>query len=364
MYSLKKNPDGAHVVVALSGGVDSAVAAYLLKQAGYRVTGVIMRIWDPSLPAPVVTRSACFGPDEEQDVEDAQKVCDHLDIKLHVLDCGREFRDVVLSLFRSEYQSGRTPNPCVFCNRHIKFDQIHNMLHQADISFDYFATGHYSRIVDTVAGKMLGCAIDKKKDQSYFLYRLGRNLLARTIFPLGKITKNEVREIASVAGLSVADKEESQDFYSGDYRELLENLNMSSSEGNIIDISGVVLGVHRGIHNFTIGQRKGLGICSTEPLYVIGIDAARNDVIVGPQAARMKQKLIASDTVLFVDNFPQNLHAKIRSTHTPAACSVTQSGGTLEILFDKPQENITPGQSVVLYDGDLVIGGGIIGKTY
>jgi tRNA-specific 2-thiouridylase len=242
----------------------------------------------------------------------------------------------------------------------MKFDLIQKKLHESGIDFEYFATGHYARIKNTGKGFSLLRAIDKHKDQSYFLYRLDRNQLAKTLFPLGEMTKHDVRKVAVSAVLSVSEKAESQDFYSGDYRELLKNLAVSTGNGNIIDQAGTILGTHTGIHNFTIGQRKGLGICSSEPLYVTGIDVNSKNIIVGPGSSRLKKSLVARDLNLLTDNTPQMLQARIRSTHKPADCSVKLTGDNMEVLFDDLQENITPGQSVVVYDGDIVIGGGIL----
>jgi len=351
---------GRHVVAALSGGVDSAVAAYLLKKSGYEVTGVIMRIWDPSLPMPSGERSACFGPDEDRDIDDAKRVCERLGIELRVVDCGSAFRRVVLDYFRSEYEQGRTPNPCVFCNRHIKFDLIQRLMRESGLCFDFFATGHYARTIDTGGGMMLCRAADRAKDQSYFLYRLDRNQIGQTIFPLGDMTKQEVRTTAETVGLPVSHKEESQDFYAGDYRELLQHLHIEGKAGNIVDESGRVLGRHNGVHHYTIGQRRGLGIASSEPLYVVGMDAERGEVIVGRQSARLKRRLVADSLNMFVDRLPAAVQAQIRSSHTAAACAATLSNDTLEVVFDEPQENITPGQSVVVYEGDVVLGGGVI----
>lgn len=360
-----KTSMAAKAVVALSGGVDSAVAAYLLKNSGYDVTGVIMSIWDNSLPPPPLMRSACFGPDEKRDIRDAEKVCERLGIELRVLDCAGEFRHVVLEYFLREYQQGRTPNPCVFCNRHIKFDLIQRLLRESGLRFDVFATGHYARIIDAGGdGKMLCAAIDRPKDQSYFLYRLTRDQLARTVFPLGEMTKEEVRRIASDRRLPVSDKEESQDFYTGDYRDLLKHLGVDASPGNIVDEHGNVIGTHTGIHNYTIGQRKGLGISSHKPYYVNAINAGRNEVVVGPESARMKRKLIADKLNLLVANLPSTAQAKIRSTHTAAPCVAELFGDSLEAIFNEPQENVTPGQSVVLYDDDVVLGGGVIREAY
>jgi tRNA-specific 2-thiouridylase len=285
-----------------------------------------------------------------------------LGIELLVLDCSHAFRERVLSSFRTDYEQGRTPNPCVLCNSLLKFDMIQHLVREAGVVFDLFATGHYARIIHSPEGRLLGRARERAKDQSYFLYRLNPAQLDHTLFPLGEMTKEHVRSEAVAAGLAVAEKEESQDFYSGDYRDLLKHLDTASGSGPIVDTAGNVLGSHEGIHHFTVGQRKGLGLCSAQPLYVIEIDASRNAVVVGHRAQRCKQWLFADTLNLFVsaDALPQSLDAQIRSGHAAASCCVKYSAGGIEVTFDEPQENIAPGQSVVLYHNDLVLGGGII----
>lgn len=352
-----------NAVVAMSGGIDSSVVAWLLKSKGYNVTGVIMKIWDERLPRPAGAGNACFGPDEEHDVADAQRVCDSLGIPLRVVDCSDEFRTVILEYFRTEYERGRTPNPCVFCNRLIKFEQIQKYVLQNNIPFDVFATGHYARIDRSTGVSRLKKASDALKDQSYFLYRLTPQQLAVTAFPLGEMAKKEVREIARQAGLIVAEKEESQDFYAGDYRDLLTNLNVASTPGNIVDTAGKVLGRHDGIHTVTIGQRKGLGISSKEPLYVVALDPARNEVVLGTKLDGLKTGLVATDLNMFVEELPAILMARYRSNSTPVPCNATLDGGNLTVMFNQEISGITPGQSVVLYEGDLVVGGGVIERA-
>jgi tRNA-specific 2-thiouridylase len=348
-------------VVAMSGGVDSSVAAYLMQKQGYDVTGAIMKIWDKSLPEPHSLKKSCFGPDEEQDVEDARRVCDRLGIPLRVLDCAHEFMSVILDYFRAEYEHGRTPNPCVFCNRLLKFDMIQRLLKESGLVYDVFATGHYARVERTSASaSILKRAKDISKDQSYFLYRLSGELLASTRFPLGELTKKYIREMAREIGLATSEKEESQDFYAGDYRDLLDSLGVNAAPGTIVDTDGRVLGTHAGLHLFTIGQRKGLGVTSAAPLYVVEIRPDRNEVVVGPRDEKWKTGLYADDLNMFTDTLPQKVQAKIRSSHTAASCTAERTGDTLHVTFDEQQEGITPGQSVVLYDGDTVLGGGVI----
>ena len=349
-----------NVVVGMSGGVDSSVAAYLLQRSGYTVYGTIMKIWDKSLPARMPLRSACFSPDEDHDLNDAQKVCDILSIPLHVLDCSQEFHDQILSYFKAEYEKGRTPNPCVFCNRHLKFDLINKKLRENGLQYDFFATGHYARIIRQENGYQLGRALDRSKDQSYFLYRLAKDQLAEILFPLGELTKDEVRSIARSINLPVSSRPESQDFYAGDYRDLLSSLNVNAPCGRIVNRQGRTLGMHRGLHNYTIGQRKKLGVCSTQPLYVLEINADRNEIVVGSKNEQRQWGLIARSLNLLVNEFPPVLHAKTRSTQEPVPCTINIQGDTMTVQFAQPLESITPGQSIVFYDADIVVGGGII----
>lgn len=267
------------IAVGLSGGVDSSVAALLLKQQGYDVTGITMSIWNGS-GAQELRKKSCYGPDEKYDIENAREVCCLLDIPFHVIDCSDQYSERVLKIFREEYLAARTPNPCIICNYKIKFGYLPEMAKSSGIEFDMFATGHYAR-VEYNAEKdryLLEKGIDPKKDQSYFLYMLSQSQLRKTLFPTGTLTKDEVREIARLAGLPVWDREESQDFCSGDYRELL---GAREYEGEIVHVDGRVLGKHKGLWNFTPGQRRGLSVSDSEPLYVVKLDNRLNRVIVG-----------------------------------------------------------------------------------
>ncbi|MBN1983859.1 MAG: tRNA 2-thiouridine(34) synthase MnmA, partial [Chitinivibrionales bacterium] len=266
--------------------------------------------------------------------------------------------------FQKEYIAGRTPNPCVICNHQIKFGLLPSLvrsLHNCD--FDYFATGHYARIeFDPIIQRyLLKKGVNSHKDQSYFLYRLSQEQLATTLFPLGAFEKTTVRSIAAQAGLPVHDKVESQDFYSGDYTDLISG---NRTPGEIVDTAGTVLGIHNGIMNFTIGQRKGLGIAIGRPLYVVGLDSNKNRVIVGDKKFLENHGLKATQLNIITDHIPQQASVKIRSTASAVACRCwidkEQSPATLTVEFEQPQSAVTPGQSAVVYDGDTVCGGGFI----
>ena len=351
------------VLVGLSGGVDSAVTAALLKRQGYNVAGVTMAIWgDKKAVSHKGGHGACLGPDEKEDIEAASKTANYLDIPYYVIDCSKEYDEIVLKYFREEYLSGRTPNPCIRCNSLIKFGVLPFVAKERGIEFDKFATGHYARIIKKGNIYYLAKGEDKLKDQSYFLYRLVQEQLKNIIMPLGEYTKTEVRELAKSFGLNVSDKPDSQDFYEGNYNELLS---ISEKEGNIVSTNGEILGKHKGIWNYTIGQRKGIGISSTEPLYVIKLDKDTNTVIVGNIDNTFKKCLIAKEL-----NYPSGIKitngtyfAKIRSNQKPQECRVEVIGDKIKAEFSEYQKSIAVGQSVVIYDGDIVAAGGIIEDT-
>jgi tRNA-specific 2-thiouridylase len=360
------NSSHTKVAVGLSGGVDSSVAAALLKQSGYVVTGITMEIFDGSIAVEETARHACYGPGEEDDVTAATAVCEKLAIPYSVIDLRREYRDHVIDYFRNEYLAGRTPNPCIVCNRRLKFGFLLEKAKAAGIDFEYFATGHYARIEKDEGRFLLRRAADGDKDQTYFLYGLTQQQLAHTIFPLGTHTKDRVREIAHSLGLETAYRLESQDFIAGrDYTPLFADGEIR--QGDIVDVNGCLLGKHRGIIHYTIGQRRGLGIASDRPLYVMDIDAEKNRIIVGEKKNLYAKGLIASDlNFLAVASLDRSyeVKARIRLRHTAAAANLhPYRNDKVKVLFKEPQAAVTPGQSVVFYRGDTVFGGGIIEKA-
>jgi len=353
------------IAVGMSGGVDSSVAALLLKEQGHDVTGITMSVWDNKRTLNPAGKHACYGPDEKEDIDKARQICRLLDIPFHVFDCSKEYNDIIIEYFRTEYFAGRTPNPCVECNHKIKFNVLLQSAKSFGINFDKFATGHYARV--EFDGKteryLLKKGADKKKDQSYFLYKLNQPQLADIIFPLGDMTKETVRNLAVKNNIPVSEEEESQDFYSGDYRDLLDT---QEKEGNIILTNGKILGKHKGIWNFTTGQRKGLGIAFPEPLYVLRLDRETNSVIVGIKDEINNSKFIVNKlnwiTEKPASSFSAN--ARIRSTSNEFKSVIeplNENEAKVELL--DTNESISPGQSAVFYQDDYVIGGGIIDRV-
>lgn len=346
------------VLAAMSGGVDSSVAAWLLKNEGYDVTGVTMCL---GVKEDGLERAKCCGPEA---LEDARLVCDTLGIRHYVLDYAGELEEKVIARFVSEYGRGRTPNPCVDCNRFLKFGTL---LEKARaMGFDYLATGHYARIDKINGGFVLRKPKDRRKDQSYFLYPIAREDLGSILFPLAPYTKDEVRAIAEREKIPVFAKEESQDLCFVTRKELPEFLGSRAAglrPGPIADSRGKVLGQHRGIHFYTIGQRSGLGISSAEPLYVIAIDPQRNRIIVGGREQLKAKGLIAGDLIILTGEWPpqaKEILAKIRYRKKEVPCRVEQLQDKVRVIFAEPQESVTPGQAVVFYEGDAVLGGGVI----
>lgn len=357
------------VVVAMSGGVDSSVTAALLKQDGCQVIGATMQIWPPNELGDEADKfGGCCGFDA---VSEAKSVAHTLGIPHYVMNFRNEFAQKVIDNFCREYSLGRTPNPCIRCNEHIKFDALLNRA--KELGADFIATGHYTRIeYDEVNDRyLLKKGVDRGKDQSYVLYIMSQNQLKHTLMPLGVFTKEKVRQIARELGLSVADKAESQEICfipDGNYSSFLkEYMPDVAKPGPILDREGNTLGEHRGILFYTIGQRKGLGISAEEPMYVVAIDRVRNAIIVGSKEDVYRDELIAADINWISMESPKQpleLKAKIRYRHREADAVITPvSKGEVHVKFSRPQMAITPGQAIVFYHKDTVVGGGTIEQT-
>ena len=348
------------VAVGLSGGVDSAVAALLLKQSGQEVLGITMSIWRDNPCYKAGSGDACFGPGEKQDIEQARGLAEIIGIPYRVLNCAEQYQKIVLDYFKNEYLTGRTPNPCVFCNSQVKFGALVELARQSGLQFDRFATGHYANIKEVNGRYVLQKARDAQKDQTYFLYRLRQEQLKQIIFPLGGLLKSEVRDIAKKNNLPVSGKPDSQDFYSGDYNDLIA---APDKPGNIVDTSGKVLGAHNGYWHYTVGQRKGLGIAAERPLYVLNLDACKNEVLVGYEEETLCAGLIADNLNWLIAEKPEQMSAwvKIRSAQKEFPAEIIPHGAdSIEVRFAEPQKAVTKGQSVVVYDGESVAGGGVI----
>lgn len=353
------------VVVGMSGGVDSSATAALLLEQDYEVVGVTLKLW----PQDCVSRAEdkCCGP---QAVTDARAVCHQLGIPYYLIDEAAEFQNRVIGYFADEYRAGRTPNPCVMCNQNLKFGRL---LSRADqLGARFIATGHFARVEPSADGRrtLLKRGRDPRKDQSYFLFSLRQDQLARALFPLGDKTKSDTREVARHCRLKTADKEESMEICfvpDNDYGRFLQQAKLvEKHRGEIVDLAGKVLGHHDGIEFYTIGQRKGLGLSSAKPLYVIELDAAGNRVVVGDDSALDKDEFVADrcNWIAF-DSPPQSFEAavKIRYSHPGAAATVTAlPGSRARVKLHAAQRAITPGQAAVFYQGDLVLGGGWIAR--
>jgi len=350
------------IIVGMSGGVDSTVAALLLKEQGHDVIGVIMKVYSGG-PSLTKQANACYSPDEDRDIEYTEKVAHSLGIPFHVFDLKDAYRRNVLDYVSDEYCSGRTPNPCVRCNQHLKFNLLGEAAQAAGLSFDCFATGHYARVeYSSETGRyLLKKGKDKKRDQSYFLCMLSQKQLQHILFPIGEYTKTTVREIAREHNLINSSRVDSQDFAAGSYRHLLGK---ESRAGHIKDKHGTILGTHSGIWEYTIGQRKGLGIARGKPLYVTGIDYENNTVYVGDEEELLQKELIARDAnwvSIASLTSPMKVKAKIRSSHPDADAVINpRNNGTIQVTFAEPQKSLTPGQMVVFYDDDVLVGGAVI----
>jgi tRNA-specific 2-thiouridylase len=349
----------------MSGGVDSSVGAYLLKQAGFECIGVTMKLFANEDLGADRDRSCC----SLSDVKDAQIVAYHLDMPHYVLNFAEDFKGLVIRKFIETYRNGGTPNPCIDCNRYLKFEKL--LRRAAQIEFDYIATGHYARIEQGGERFLLKKAQDAKKDQSYVLYTMTQDQLAHSLFPLGDLTKEEVREIAAAQGFVNARKRDSQDICfapDGDYAGFIEQYTGETAlPGNVVDEAGKILGTHRGLIRYTIGQRRGLGLSFPEPRYVAAKSAADNTLTVGKETSLYARGLIAEDiNLIALPDLSKPVRVKVKTRYLqngqPATAEQT-APNQLRIDFDKPQRAITTGQAAVLYDGEFVVGGGTIAEA-
>lgn len=347
-----RNP-GRRVLVAMSGGVDSSVAALLLQKQGYEVIGATMETgYGPAVPL-------------------AQQLCRDLGIPHHVVDVREAFQQQIIGGFVQAYLHAETPNPCVDCNRCIKFSVFLPLM--AELKAEFFATGHYIRIEQRNGRYLLRCASDEQKDQSYFLYGLSQELLSRCLFPLGGISKPEVRALAREFGLQSAGRKDSYDICfipDGDYRKLLQQeAGEQLIPGEIVDLEGNVVGRHKGLANYTLGQRRGLEIALGEPAFVLELDVERNRLVVGPKTALMQQRaLVRENQFMPFAQLTEPLRAMVKIRYKaksqPATLYPTAAPGEVELVFDEPQWGITPGQSAVYYDDEYLLGGGKIHCAY
>ena len=352
------------VVVGMSGGVDSSVAAYLLKEQGYDVIGITLRM-SPDDEETMENEGGCCSLSA---VEDARRVCDRIGIPFYVLNFKDIFKEKVIDYFIDEYMVGKTPNPCIACNKHIKFDAL--LRKARGIGAEYVATGHYAKIVEKDGRYLLIKSDDDRKDQTYALYNFTQDQLEHTLMPCGEYTKDKIREIAKEIGLAVHNKKDSEEICfipDNDHgRFILEAKPGKIKPGNFVDKEGNVLGKHKGIVYYTIGQRKGLGLSLGRPVFVTDIRPKTNEVVIGPEEDIFKTDLLAKD-VNFIpfDNLEGELKvtAKVRYSARPAEATLyPEKNGKVRVSFKDKQRAITKGQSVVFYDGNIVVGGGIIEK--
>ena len=349
----------------MSGGVDSSATAALLQEQGYDVIGITLKLW----PQDCVNRAEdkCCGP---QAVTDARSVCDRLGIPYYLIDEAAEFQKHVIQYFADEYKAGRTPNPCVMCNQNLKFGRLIDRADQ--LGADFIATGHFARIEKSADGSryLLKRGRDARKDQSYFLFSLRQDQLARALFPLGEKTKSDTRAVARHCNLKTADKEESMEICfvpDNNYGGFLQQANLvQKHRGEIVDVAGKILGHHEGIEFYTIGQRRGLGITTPEPVYVVELDPENNRVVVGSDSVLDRDEFTATNcNWIPFDQLtePIEVTAKIRYNHPGAPATITPSGnGSVKVKLHTLQRAITPGQAAVFYQDDVVVGGGWIAR--
>ena len=353
------------VVVGMSGGVDSSVAAYLLKEQGYDVIGVTMQIWQDEEETIQEENGGCCGLSA---VDDARRVAAALEIPYYVMNFKKEFKENVMDYFVAEYLQGRTPNPCIACNRYVKWESL--LKRSMDIGADYIATGHYARVVQLPNGRYaLQKSATTAKDQTYALYNLTQYQLSHTLMPVGEYTKEEIRDIAEKIGLRTANKPDSQEICfipDNDYAGFIdrEAKGQVPPEGNFVTVDGEILGRHKGITHYTIGQRKGLNLAMGRPVFVTEIRPETNEVVIG-EAEDVFGNVLTANRLNFmsVEDIKDEMRvtAKIRYSHKGAECTIRRIGEDMvECIFDEPVRAITPGQAVVFYDGDIVVGGGTI----
>ena len=349
------------VVVGMSGGVDSSVAAYLLKEQGYDVIGVTMQLWQEKAS---IEENGCCGV---QAAEDAEKTAHRIGIPHYVMNFKKEFKEHVVDYFVEEYCAGRTPNPCIACNRYVKWEALLNRC--LAIGADYIATGHYARTERLSNGRYtIRRALSFVKDQTYALYNLTQEQLSRTLFPVGDYNKAEIRRIAGEIGLSVAQKPDSQEICfvpDNDYAGFIRRMSgRELPEGNFVTPEGEILGKHRGIIHYTVGQRKGLGLALGYPAFVLALRPEKNEVVIGDGTQVFSRRVFADRLNLMSQELIEDgmrAEGKIRYNHKGAACRLYMGeGGILECVFDEPQRAVAPGQALVVYDGDYVLGGGTI----
>ncbi len=355
------------VAVGMSGGVDSSVAAYLLKEQGYDVIGVTMQIWQDEDPLAQAENGGCCGLSA---VDDARRVADRLGIPYYVLNFKREFKENVIDYFMDEYMHARTPNPCIACNRYVKWEALLNRARE--LGCDYIATGHYARVVQLDNGRYaLKKSATDRKDQTYALYNLTQEQLAHTLMPVGEYEKEQIREIAAKIGLLIANKPDSQEICfipDNDYAGYIERESGKTfPKGNFVDLEGNILGTHKGIIHYTIGQRKGLGLSMGSPVFVVDIRPETNEVVIGSNLDTFHDSLYAGKVNLMsVDALEgeREVVAKIRYSHKGAPCRIRMvDEDTVLCKFKEPVRAITPGQAVVFYDGDIVLGGAVIDRV-